>query len=145
VKIRSNAFHYKIRNWLARNIFEFARFNFVGITITGVAYLVYTLLVSINIDYRIALAADYTLGIILSFFLNKTFTFRVSTKIDLSMIGRMLLSYIVIMAINFVLLEIIVSRLSSSKIVLILGQLSILVVIAVVSYLAQKMFVFRKR
>ena len=74
-----------------RLIFQFLRFNIIGIIYTAITYLLFSFLIYIGVRYPIALVCDYSVGILLSFFLNKIFTFKVKGKASIKMFFRMLI------------------------------------------------------
>lgn len=123
---------------------EFLRFNLVGLVNTGVAYLVFSAVILSGGGHRLALAADYTVGLVLGFLLNKRFTFRVKERATPAMFIRMIAVYALILAFNFFILEYAVRRLDPSPPVLLLLQFFILFIIALAAYAAQKLIVFRK-
>jgi hypothetical protein len=63
-------------------VVQFLRFNIVGIINTALTYIIFSTLVLIGIPFYLALAADYTFGIVFSFFANKKFTFRIDSVVS---------------------------------------------------------------
>jgi len=124
------------------SLIQFVKFNIVGIINTAVTYGIYSLLVFLGVYHQIAVVCDYSVGIVFSFFLNKHVTFKVKRKTSPSMMGRMVLSYVLILGVNMGLLWILVDSLGYNKY---LSQLVALALVSILSFLAQKYFVFTSR
>jgi putative flippase GtrA len=123
---------------------QFVRFNVIGLVNTGVAYLLYAGLLYLDVHRQIALAADYALGLVLGFYLNRRFTFargaeKGSVKREF---GKMMLTFIPIYLLNGALLE---AATQWGAINLYVSQIAILAIIAVLSFVAQKIYVFAEK
>lgn len=123
-------------------LYQFVRFNVVGLVNTAVTFGVYALLVALGLHHLAALVAIYALGIVLGFTLNKRITFGVRERTTVAMAIRMVLGYLPILALNAVFLDLLVTRLGVGKYA---SQAISLVFVAVSSYLTQRFFVFRKK
>lgn len=121
-------------------ILQFIRFNFVGIVNTGLTYAVYAALVFIGANHFVALGADYAVGIVFSFVMNKRITFRVKGRADIGMFARMVGSYVVLLIVNAAILWALVDR---SAVNTYLGQAIALVAVALLSFAVQRLVVFR--
>ncbi|HEX3010207.1 MAG TPA: GtrA family protein [Bacteroidales bacterium] len=128
------------RNSLAIFI-QFIKFNAVGALNTGITYLVFSGVFFISGSKLYGLIADYLVGIFFSFFANKHFTFRVDGKSLGNQLLRMIGSYVIVFAINFLLLSVLTSYLAVNTYI---AQVVVLVVIAVLSFFVQRCFVFAK-
>lgn len=129
----------KIINYVKPVFKELISFNIIGIINTVVTYTIYSTLVFLKIDYKIALVLEYCFGITFSFFLNRRFTFHHKEFITLHMIFSMIGSYLVVLVLNMVFLMFLVEKLAINKY---LGQLTALTVSVALSFLAQKYIVF---
>jgi len=121
-------------------ISQFVRFNIVGIVNTALTYAIYAGLVFVGVNHFIALGADYAVGIVFSFVMNKRLTFRVQGRAGIWMFARMIGSYALILALNAAILWALVDK---GGVNTYLGQAVALVVVALVSFAAQRVFVFR--
>ncbi len=121
---------------------EIIRFNIVGAANTFLTYLIYSALLLAGLDYRLALACEYAVGIAFSFAANKGFTFRNRQVVTASMVARMVGSYLLLLALNMVLLELLVERARADRY---LAQALALAVVVSLSFFAQKLLVFRRR
>ena len=64
---------YQKRNTLR----EFVFFNLIGVVNTLLGLVIYFSLIYLGVYYLVALVIDYIYGITFSFFMNKTYTFRI--------------------------------------------------------------------
>jgi putative flippase GtrA len=119
---------------------QFIRFNLVGIMNAVLTYAVYAALVAVGVNHFIALAADYAVGIVFSFVMNKRLTFRVRGRASPTMFLRMAGSYVLLLALNALILWLLVDR---NGVDTYLGQAIALVVVALLSFAAQRVLVFR--
>jgi len=120
---------------------EFLRFNLVGLFNLVVASTVYVALIAIGFNYVIALSADYIVGMVISFVLNKNFTFRISQRTNVWMILRMISVYIAIFIINIMLLLVFIDTMKFNPYI---SQAIAIFVIVIISFSCQKFFVFKK-
>jgi len=121
-------------------ILQFIRFNLVGIANTGLTYAVYAALVFIGVNHFIALVADYAVGIVFSFLMNKRLTFRIRGRAGIGTFARMVGTYVLLLALNALMLWALVDK---SGVNTYLGQAIALVVVALLSFAAQRLVVFR--
>jgi putative flippase GtrA len=128
----------KIINY-AKIFKELFFFNVIGVINTAITYAIYSTLVFAGTDYKVALILEYCFGITFSFFLNRHFTFHHKEPITLYMVLSMIGSYLVVLALNMVLLVFLVEKLAMNKY---FGQLIALAVSVTLSFLAQKYIVF---
>ena len=119
---------------------QFIRFNIVGIVNTGLTYAIYAGLVFVGVNHFVALGADYAVGIVFSFMMNKKLTFKVRGPGNVGMFTRMVGSYMLLLALNALILWALVDR---GHVNTYLGQAVALVVIALMSFSAQRVVVFR--
>ncbi len=119
---------------------QFIRFNIVGILNTALTYVIYAGLVFLGVNHFIALGADYAVGIVFSFMMNKRLTFQVKGRGSLGMFARMVASYLVLLALNALILWALVDR---GGVNTYLGQAIALVAVALLSFAAQRVVVFR--
>lgn len=120
---------------------QILHFNIIGVINTGITYLLYTGLVYLGLHYQIALAADYALGIVISYQLNRRITFKAHNRNMVAGFARMVGSYAVLLSLNMGLLWLLVDQLRINKY---LAQIFALGVVTVLSFLVQKLFVFKK-
>ena len=118
-----------------------ARFTFVGLFNTVLTYCFYLLLLKLGFHYQIALSADYLLGIVIGYSLNRYWTFKVKDEIKVQFF-KYLLTYILTFLLNAFLLFILVE---GGYLGPELGQFSILLFITLISYVLQKNWVFLSR
>ncbi len=123
--------------------FQYIRFNIVAVIYTIITYIIFSALIYLGVRYPIALLADYSTGVTLSFFLNKLFTFRYKERTNMKIFARMLLVYLIHFAVSLLLLALIVKIFSERKIVLYLGRLGLTILLSAVSFVFQKYFVFK--
>ena len=123
-----------------RIVMQFVRFNAVGGINTLITFGIYSGLVFLGLHHMAALAAEYSFGILFSYTANKRFTFAVRAGSDRKRFARMLVVYIPMLLLNAAMLWFAIDRLSMDRYI---GQAVALVVVAVLSFLAQRAFVFK--
>jgi putative flippase GtrA len=122
---------------------QFLRFNAMGIINTLVTYVLFSALVFAGLSHFVALLFDYACGICLGYVLNKKITFAVrDNEVDRWMFGRMVLAYLPSLALNAALLWLLADVLGWNAYA---AQALSLSVVAIVSFAAQRLFVFRRR
>ncbi len=121
---------------------QFIRFNIVGVLNTALTYGIYSGLVYIGFHHLVAVVIEYAFGIVFSYLLNKRFTFAVRGPAGSRMFGRMLLAYVPMLLLNALLLWLLIDRLHWNKYA---GQAVALGFVSVLSFAAQRVFVFRLR
>lgn len=125
---------------LLATVGQFLRFNAVGIVNTALTYAVYALFVTLGTGHYPALVADYAVGIAFGFVANKRFTFRDRRRAEIGAFARMVAVYLPMLALNAALLWLLVDRLGVDALA---GQAAAVVVVAGLSFLAQKHIVFK--
>lgn len=123
-------------------VIQFLRFNIVGILNTVITYIIYAVLVFSGAHYRVALISEYAFGTVFSFILNKIYTFNYNERASMYLFGKMVLTYVVIFFANLGILDFCIKTLHMNEY---LGQLLTLMLIVLLSFVFQKLFVFRKR
>lgn len=124
-----------------RNIIvQFVKFNIVGITNTFITYCIYSVLVIFGVNHFIALGFDYLFGIIITFVLNKHFTFKHKYKTTVFIFLKMVVIYIFVFFINSFLLYIFIDINKFNKLV---SQFFAQGAVALMSFIFQKNIVFR--
>ncbi len=126
-------------------LFQYIRFNIVAVIYTAITYLLFSALIYFGVRYQIALVFDYSTGVILSFFLNKRFTFKVKEKANIKMLSKMIVVYLIYFALNLLALKLVVSIFPEKKAFLYVGQLGIIVLLSAMSFVFQKIFVFNQK
>jgi putative flippase GtrA len=119
---------------------QFMRFNIIGVLNTTLTYGIYAGLVAVGVHPLVAVVLEYAFGIVFSYMLNKRFTFKLKKRAGLGMFARMVAAYLPMLLLNAVLLWIIVDILHWNKY---LGQAAALAFVSVLSFAAQRIFVFR--
>jgi putative flippase GtrA len=120
-------------------IAELFRFHLVGAGTLLIGTLVFLGLVALGIDYMLALAGDYAAGILFSYYMNKTFTFRAEVRSDIKPLAVTALGYCAAFLLNLLLLAIAVELLSLP---VIYAQLAIMLVLAGLNFLLFKFLIF---
>jgi len=121
---------------------KFLSFNLVGLINTAITYGIYALAIAVGLNHFIALCIDYALGLIISFFLNKNFTFKIRKKADIEMFLKMIVAYIPSFLINIGLLWLFIDKFNMNKY---LSQFIALAIVALFSFFMQHKFVFNYR
>jgi putative flippase GtrA len=121
---------------------QLVRFNVVGAVNTAVTYALYAGLVALGVPALAALVADYALGIVLSFALNRKYTFDSSGGSLAAAFLRMVLSYLPLLGVNMVLLFALVHMAGWNEY---FAQLVALGLVTALSFLVQKFFVFSQK
>ena len=121
---------------------QFLRFNVVGVLNTALTYGIYSGLVAFGLHHIAAVGVEYVFGIVFSYLMNKRFTFTVRGRAGSGMFLRMIVAYLPMLLLNAVLLWLLVDRLHWNKYA---GQAVALSFVSVLSFTAQRMFVFRGR
>ncbi len=120
---------------------KFIIFNLVGIVNTVAGYLIYSFLILIGFNYMLASFFDYLIiGVFLSLFLNKRYTFKVKEKLDHTVVIKATISTIAIFFINIFLLYIAIEKFGLNPY---LAQAVVLILIAFFSFTSYKFFIFK--
>jgi len=120
---------------------ELVAFHIVGVLNTAITYGIYSLLVALGIDYRLALFLEYCFGTTFSFLMNRRYTFRHGGRVTARMLASMIGSYAAVLGLNFVLLVLFVERFGMNEYA---GQFFALAASVAASFVAQKFLVFGK-
>lgn len=123
-------------------LFQFVRFNIIGIINTGITYLLFAGIFYITESKMLGLIGDYSFGILFSFFANRRFTFKAHGKKIGCQLIRMVSTYILIFSINAGLLYLLTDVFGLNTY---FAQIVALVFVTILSFLNQKLFVFRKK
>lgn len=121
---------------------ELVRFHLVGAGTLVIGTLVFLALVALGLNYTLALVGDYAAGILFSYYMNKTFTFRAQVSSDLKPLSFTVLGYAVTFLLNLLLLALAVERFALP---IIYSQVVIMLVLALVNYAIFKFIVFGPR
>lgn len=121
---------------------QLLRFNVVGAVNTVVTYALYAGLVALGMPALGALVADYALGIVLGFALNRRYTFDASGGPLAPAFVRMVLSYLPLLGVNLILLFAFIHWAGWNEY---LAQVVALGVVTALSFLVQKLFVFSQK
>lgn len=121
---------------------ELLRFGLVGGANTALSYGVYSFFLWLGMPYYVALVFDYLSAICFSLFANKRFTFKSADSVGLDTFLKMAGSYLAMFIVNEGLLHLTVAIAGMNPYV---AQAGATVLIALLSFLLQKFFVFRRR
>jgi putative flippase GtrA len=121
---------------------QFIKFNIIGILNTGITYMIFSGIFYLTNSKAAALAGDYSFGILFSFFANRHFTFKSYGQNMISQFIKMLSTYVLIFFINLGILFLLNDRLSINTYI---SQIVALMIIMLLSFLNQRLFVFRKK
>ncbi len=116
------------------------RFAIIGVLSNLAGYLVYLLITSLGIGPKLALSILYPVGILLSYFGNRNWTFDAKGQ-GISSGARFFLAYGLGYVLNFLMLVIFVDRLGYAHQ---LVQAAAVIVVALFLFVATKFFVFPK-
>jgi putative flippase GtrA len=125
----------------AGSVREFFFFNVIGVLTTLLGTGVFFLLLKLSCHYTLALAADYGIGIGFSFVMNKRFTFQIKEKATVTMLSKMVFSYVALFFGNLFLLAILVDLIGIN---VFWAQIVSLACLMLGSFLVQKFFVFKR-
>jgi len=115
------------------------RFGIVGVANTIIGYGTYLILVAFGINVQLAMAGNWVIGSIFSFFLNKYWTFGQKTN-DLGSIIRFIIVCTLAMLLNIALVTVAVNFLGMEKRI---GGLVSMLFVIIINFLGQKFFAFR--
>jgi putative flippase GtrA len=118
---------------------ELFRFHLVGAGTLVVGTLVFLGLVALGFGYTPALVGDYAAGILFSYYMNKTFTFRAQVASDVKPLSYTVLGYAVTFTLNLALLALAVERFALP---VVYSQLVIMVLLALVNFAIFRFIVF---
>lgn len=121
---------------------ELFRFHVVGAGTLVIGTLVFAAMLLLGFAYTPALVGDYAAGILFSYFMNKTFTFRVRVSGDLKPLAYTVLGYLVTFLLNLLLLAVAVDVLALP---VLYAQVVIMLALAAVNYLIFKFIVFGRQ
>ena len=115
------------------------KFLIVGGSNTLVMFALYALLIYVGLDYRLAITADYVLGICLGYALNRYWTFKSQGKPKLGFL-KYCVSYVGAFVLNFVLLVGFVELFGLGEYV---GQVAAIALATIAMYPLQRIWVFK--
>ena len=118
---------------------ELFRFHVVGAGTLVIGTLVFLGLVALGFNYAFALVGDYAAGILFSYYMNKTFTFRAQVRNELKSLSITTMGYAVTFAMNLLLLAAAVEWLALP---IVPAQIVIMLVLAVLNFVMFKFIVF---
>jgi len=118
---------------------ELFRFHLVGAGTLVIGTLVFLGLVASGCNYVLALSGDYAAGILFSYYMNKTFTFRAVVRSDMKPLAFTALGYVVTFLLNILFLAIAVEQLGLH---VVYAQLVIMLVLAALNYVVFKFLIF---
>ncbi|MBP1763531.1 MAG: GtrA family protein [Firmicutes bacterium] len=116
---------------------QFIKFLFVGVINTAFGYSLFALFIYLGVHYSIAVLFSTILGILFNF---KTTGVMVFNSRDNSLIGRFFLVYTILYIVNIALLTI----LANLKFNMYLAGALLLLPLALMSFVLNKKFVFRR-
>ncbi len=116
-----------------------AKFILVGSFNTGAMLGLYWLLIWLGLHYKLALTADYAVGAVLGYLLNRAWTFASQGRSKAGF-PKYVATYVFVFGLNFVLLHIAVETVGMDAF---WGQIPALALVTIVSYLMQRFWVFR--
>lgn len=118
---------------------ELFRFHVVGAGTLLIGTLVFLGLVALGVPYAYALAGDYAAGILFSYYMNKTYTFRAQVNSDAKPLALTVMGYIAAFLLNLLLLTVAVELLALN---VILSQVAIMLVLAALNFVLFKFVIF---
>ena len=118
---------------------ELFRFHLVGAGTLLIGTLVFLGVIALGVGYTPALICDYAAGILFSYYMNKTFTFRAQVTSDVKPLSVTVMAYAVTFLLNLLLLALAVERLALP---VVYSQIVIMLLLAAVNYLLFKFVVF---
>jgi putative flippase GtrA len=124
-----------------RSAAQFVRFIIVGLASNAVLYLLYLAATSAGVGHKTAMTILYFLGVLQTFLANRTWSFRYRSG-NTGALVRYLIVYLLAYLLNLGVMYTMVDRLGySDKLV----QGGMVVIVAVIMFLSQKLWVFRSR
>jgi len=123
-----------------RALYQFLRFNIVGLVNSAVTYGVYSLLVYLGVQYPIALVVVYVIGIIFSSIANMKFTFGLDLRITSGLLIRITSVYILALGLNLILSRVMIDNWNWNPYI---SQLVAMGTVSISTFLLQKKFVFQ--
>lgn len=118
---------------------NFIKFGVVAGIYNVLSYSVYAFLIFTKCHYIIASTISFVVGVSLSYFMNKIIVFKHTQKHSRKVVIRYVTFYLVLLAINLILLRIFVAYLGINAY---LAQLIVVVACAVLSYNTMRKFIF---
>ena len=121
------------------HIKQFIRFNYVGALTVVIGTTVFVLMIFMGFGYIEALVGDYAAGILFSYFMNKSYTFKVKTDGDVVPLVKTTVMYLVSFLLNVYLLRVSTEILGYH---VIYSQLVIIFILALFNFLVFKLIIF---
>lgn len=119
---------------------QFIKFGFVATGYNVAAYFIYATLVYFHCNYLIASTISFLVGVLLSYFMNRSIVFSVKHH-NYVLLIRYIIFYMLLLGINLTLLHGLVSLLRVNPY---LAQILITMIAALISYNTMRVLVFRK-
>ena len=94
---------------------KFIRFGIVGVLNTAIFYVVFFMLVGMNINLFVSSTAGYMVGLINSFLFNKFWTFKCPQKINFNQSVRFVLVYALALGVNLLTLYFLYYKIGMDK------------------------------
>lgn len=118
---------------------KIVKFALVGATNTIFCYLLYVILIQWGLNFNIALALDYAVGVVTGYLLNRFWTFASHGRPQWGF-GKYVLTYVGVFFTNAALLNLIVELHLAGPVI---GQFIALIIVTMGSFLLQKHWVFK--
>lgn len=122
-----------------KNYIQFIKFGIVGLSNTFITFVVYFILVKLNVYYVTANIIGYIAGVINSFFWNSSWVFKKSKK-DLSLLIKFVIVNLITLAITSFVLYIGADKLNISKYV---AQIISTIIGILFNYTLNKLWTFK--
>jgi putative flippase GtrA len=120
-------------------VLQFVKFAIVGLANTLITFLAYTILVYLQVDYRIANVIGYVLGVINSYRLNKSWVFKVEGSYN--QLLKFIMVNLITLGINTILLYMLVDKYFIDKI---FAQIIVIPVTMMVNFVLNKLWTFER-
>lgn len=122
-----------------KNYIQFIKFGIVGLSNTFITFVVYFILVKLNVYYVTANIIGYMAGVINSFFWNSSWVFKKSKK-DLNLLVKFVIVNLITLAITSFVLYIGADKLNISKYV---AQIISTIIGILFNYTLNKLWTFK--
>ncbi|ACV64800.1 GtrA family protein [Desulfofarcimen acetoxidans DSM 771] len=118
---------------------QFIKFSIVGVINTIISFILYYILISININYLISSILSYSIGMINSFLLNKYWVFIKKSTTHKHYFIKFIIVNIFTLSINSMLLYIFVSKFNIN---LLLSQFFVTLLVLMINFWGNKFWTF---
>ena len=119
---------------------EFIRFSLVGLLNTVVSYLSYVLLIELSVNYQASNVISYIIGMITSYLLNKSWTFKVKERSKIRIIIKFMIVNLLALLVS---LSIVILMVEKFDINIYIGQLFAITGSLAINFSGQKFWVFK--